>query len=250
MTNEELAARIQAGEIGRSGELWAQVERFIFQQAAKLYYARHECCDAAGATLDDLIQAGFLALMDAVKAFDPGRGYKLLAWIKYPLKNRWRELLGLRGQRRDPLNHAGSLDRPLSDDDPDSTVIDTIPSQEAQERLEEAEDTVWREQVRGTLDHCMTRIDPRQAEVIRGRYYQGDTLSVIGSRMGASIGWVQQLERKGMRRLRGFQELQGLRDNVISRHGYNSGLSAFRSRQASSVELTVEQLDELSERGG
>ena len=61
MSNEELAAAIRAGERGRIMELWGQVRRFALQQARRWVYLGR-----GGVTLEDLEQAAFLALLDAL----------------------------------------------------------------------------------------------------------------------------------------------------------------------------------------
>ena len=71
MTNEELTAEIKAGRTGY-GELWEQVQAFVRQQAARYMYQNAGLCTGAGVEFDDLLQAGFLALHDAVKGFEPG----------------------------------------------------------------------------------------------------------------------------------------------------------------------------------
>ena len=73
MTNEELAVEVQAGRAGYGG-LWEQVRRFIGRQAFRWLTLYSGLCAGAGVELDDLMQCGFLALQDAVKAFDPARG--------------------------------------------------------------------------------------------------------------------------------------------------------------------------------
>ena len=69
MTNEELVALIQAGDRDRMGELWQNVERFVWQQA----YRRTQQ-GAEGDTVEDLYQSGYLALVDAANTYDPCKG--------------------------------------------------------------------------------------------------------------------------------------------------------------------------------
>lgn len=69
MTNEELSVEIKAGRAGY-GELWEQVQAFVRQQAARYMHRNAGLCAGAGVEFDDLLQAGFLALHDAVKGFD------------------------------------------------------------------------------------------------------------------------------------------------------------------------------------
>lgn len=59
MTNEELAAAIQAGENNLLSELWEQVERFVSQQAGKRARVLN---GYGGVTEEDLYQCGILPL--------------------------------------------------------------------------------------------------------------------------------------------------------------------------------------------
>lgn len=136
MTNEELAAAVQAGRAGY-GELWEQVSRFVRQQAHKYYTLHAGTCLHAGVEPDDLIQCGFLALRDAVQAFEPERGYTLLAYMKYPLQNRFREACGIRTSKRDPLLSCASLDAPAGEEGV-TTLGDLQPSQSAAQAMENA----------------------------------------------------------------------------------------------------------------
>ena len=74
MTNEEWAIEIQAGWEDYT-ELWEQVNKFIRQQAHRYFTLHAGTCAHAGVELDDLTQCGFMALQDAVRAFDPEAGY-------------------------------------------------------------------------------------------------------------------------------------------------------------------------------
>lgn len=65
MTNEELAELIQAGERDKIQELWEQVRRFAYQQANR--WARIE---RGGATVADLEQSSFVALLDALEGWN------------------------------------------------------------------------------------------------------------------------------------------------------------------------------------
>ena len=69
MTNEELVMLIQSGERDRLIELWQQIRRMALKEAVRWAAYRSN-----GVELDDLEQAGFIALMRAVDGFDPAAG--------------------------------------------------------------------------------------------------------------------------------------------------------------------------------
>lgn len=66
MTNEECVAAYQAGDISGLEEVFRNVEGLIRHQAKKL------CRDVS--LLEDLLQEGRAAVMEAAEKFDPGRG--------------------------------------------------------------------------------------------------------------------------------------------------------------------------------
>ena len=70
-SNEELALRIQGGDKNAAELLLSQNEGYITELALK----HSEWCE-----LEDLKQEGAMALLEAVKRFDPARGTKLLTY--------------------------------------------------------------------------------------------------------------------------------------------------------------------------
>ena len=81
MTNEQLAARIRAGEdVGENmAQLYDQVKDFIRSVAWK-YKGLGE--------LEDLEQEGFLALYDAIDHYEADQGVKFLSYAEYWLRQR------------------------------------------------------------------------------------------------------------------------------------------------------------------
>lgn len=69
MSNEELVALIQAGDRDRIVELWHQVQRMVYKQATRW-------AGLGGTTIEDMTQAGFIAVLRAVDSYDPSRGTK------------------------------------------------------------------------------------------------------------------------------------------------------------------------------
>ncbi len=83
MTNEQLAARIQAGEDTAENmlQLWQQNKGFIAKLAMK-----YQGC----AELDDLKQEGYIGLYEAVRQYDPEKGASFIGyagfWIRQAMK--------------------------------------------------------------------------------------------------------------------------------------------------------------------
>lgn len=128
MTNEELAVLIQGGEEERTAELWKQVERFVRQRARS--YATNLIERAADA--DDLTQAGYFAMLEAVKYYSPNKGGKFLTVLKNPLKKAFYEVAGVRSSKRDAAIYAISLDAPATNDEDATPLSDLVADEEAQ----------------------------------------------------------------------------------------------------------------------
>lgn len=90
MTNEQLVARIQAGEdvADNMQRLYEQVKDFIHAIAWK-YRDSGE--------LEDLEQEGYLALYPAIDGFDPAAGCKFLTYAEYWIRQRMQRYLRQNG---------------------------------------------------------------------------------------------------------------------------------------------------------
>lgn len=71
MTNEELVAVIQSGEVDMMEQLWQQCYGFIRQQAIRWARAWESRADF---DVDDLINSAYFALCKACSAFQPEKG--------------------------------------------------------------------------------------------------------------------------------------------------------------------------------
>lgn len=83
MTNEQLAARIRAGEdeAGNMLRLWQQTEGFIAKLAMKYQ---------GFAELEDLKQEGYIGLCEAVRQYDPDRGVPFLNYAAFWIRQAMR----------------------------------------------------------------------------------------------------------------------------------------------------------------
>ena len=109
-TNEELAVQAQAGDKGAILQLWNQTRGIIFMILARYYNRNPDRFTRCGVTMDDLEQEGFFAVLEAVEAFNPAKGWKFTTWLNYPLQNHVNAILGTRnGQAKHiPLNECSS----------------------------------------------------------------------------------------------------------------------------------------------
>lgn len=170
MTTSEIAAAVQSGHMDVLA-LWAAVNRFTYGQAKRWKQVLGARC---GATLEDFMQDGFLALLDALEGWEPDAG-EFITWYALRLKGAFTEATGQRTQRekRDPLHDYLSLDVPLSDDMETVTLGDAIPDPAAEAAIE----SVAERDRLGRLHHVLTvalqGLPENQRAALVGEYWYG-----------------------------------------------------------------------------
>lgn len=191
MTNEELARQIQQGERGLILSLWEQVRRFALQQARRWAYLGR-----GGVTMEDLEQAAFLALLDALEGWKSAEG-QFLTWYGLRLKSVFAEATGQRTQRdrKDPLDRALSLEAPVGDEDDTLTLADVIPDPQAEAAMERI--GVW-----DALYTAVEGLPAPQREELRRRYWLGQSTAEISAATGSTEQEVRKLEAAALRTLR------------------------------------------------
>lgn len=229
MTNEQLTLAIQSGE-DRYPELWEGVQRFVIKQA--FTYSRY--FPETVIEMDDLIQAGYLALVDAVEAFNPKAGTKLLTLLGFYLRKVWREMYGLRG-RQEVLDDALSLDEPINEEG-ETTRLDLLPDERAELAFENAEADVFRSQLRAVLDRALDAAP--HGDIMRRRYFNRERLKDIAASLGVSTSCVNQYESACRRYLRNSRFTKELRSFDFY-HG--TGLQAWKQTGESIQEKYILQ---------
>lgn len=242
MTNEQLVARIRAGEdvSGNMLQLWQQVRSFIHVLAIRYQGI---------ADMEDLEQEGYLALYPAIDGYDPDKGVLFLTYAeyhisqamrRYVLMNRGNLHLSFRAHGlvvkykqfcnafllqhgQEPSDRDAAQQMGLSVDQireirqnmvldsmgsldaalPDSEDITVGDTVPSGENLEgDAADRLDLELLRAVLWPMVDNLPDRQPVVIRMKYQQGMTLKEIGEVYGVTIETIRQSERRGMQALR------------------------------------------------
>lgn len=232
MTNEALVTLIQQGRSDLVPVLWFQVERFIAQRAKHWTLANRSRVE-----FDDLYQAGFLAVMEAVRTFDRKRGVKFVTWLGYPLHKAFQDVLGIRTerQRRDPLRNAVSLDAPVQEDE--ISLRDMV--QDPRDDISDAEHRIFLEQLRTALQQALHTLPKEQREILLLRFRDGMTRVQIAEAVGEKLSTVLAQESKGLQHLgRGKNAVQ-LRKFVDDRTPF------YQARGIHSIEQLVLRREKL-----
>lgn len=75
------------------------------------------------AQADDLIQAGFLAVLDVAVKYEPGEGKNFLQALSFSLRKAFAAEEGARSTRRDALQYADSTETAVYKDDPEGPTV-------------------------------------------------------------------------------------------------------------------------------
>lgn len=247
MTNEELAALIQAGERDRLPELWNQVERFVARQANRLLVALDSMGLSHGLEFDDLYNSGYIALVASTDSFDPDAGCSFIGRFALALKTAFAEAGGYRShkQARDPLRRAGSLDAPVkaSNSEEGSLLGDFIPDPAAVQAFQDVEERLYQEQLHAALERALETLEADEEAFIRARYYQNRTLEEIGPK-------ARTLESHALVKLRRSQVRRELEQFVEQRTPYylRVGVQTFQNTGESAVERIFFKREQMREK--
>lgn len=246
MTNEELAVKIQAGHTEYYGELWENVKDLIAYLSNRAFAVNYDKCISFGVTVEDIIQSGFIALTEAVQAFEPRSGYKLSAYITYPLQNQVNILLCRRTSYQDGIAHSISINTPVSGEADDLTIGDTLHDSASENAFKAVEDEMFNRQLKEVLLREIKGLTELEQRIIIDRFYNGLKFADICAKENVTEWKAKGLCEKALRSLGNGQhrkKLQPFADELLGRGLRGVGFGSFERLQASSVELTVEWLE-------
>lgn len=186
MTNEELVARIQNGEGDKLQELWEAARRFVLKQAL----GRVERLEGRrGVDVDDLMQAGFIALMDAANNFDASAGVAFLTWYGFKLKTAFQEAAGCRTKRQmmELIDQAVSLETPLTDEEDAALLGDTIPDPEAERAFDAVAEGDRARHLHNALESALATLPPEEADALRAKFFKGEPANTKACQRGMRL---------------------------------------------------------------
>jgi RNA polymerase sigma-B factor len=156
--------------------------------------------------LDDLIQVGYVGLMQAIDRFDPGRGTPFLAFAVPTILGEMRRYLRdgaptVRVPRHLGADGGGRGDVVVSLDDEkagrgsDLSLRDTLGADDAE---------MTRSEDRATIVQILRSLSPRERIVLYLRFYEGLPQSEVARRMGVSQMHVSRLEHRALEKVKRF----------------------------------------------
>ena len=242
MDNEQLVARIQAGdnEAENMLQLWQQNKGFIAMMARRY---------SAGAEMEDLEQEGYIAMCEAVHHYDSDRGASFISYAAFWIKRRMRicadnsrtvrlssnagdevrqyqkimreyrqeygcdpsdwELCGflyVSREKLDQIRKTAQMGNVRSLDEPVQGMNGDIGLGDTvasgEDAVEDAIREIDKEQMKRELWLAVDQLPGDLPAAVRLRYENGLTLEKTGQTLGVNRERVRQLESKAMRILR------------------------------------------------
>lgn len=234
-SNEELALLAQQGDKAALSALWEQNQGLL----TKLFARYFPLCPKYRCEPEDLLQCGYFVIMRAARNYAPERGLKFTSYLHHHVQTATQETFCTRTSKKRPVEVSGHT--PAGEDGDE--LLNLIVDPDAENQLEQAEERVWQEQLRKTLDAAIDKLPAAAGEVIRCYYWEGETHAAIARRRGCSPGRVNELAQQGRRRLAGFSSVRAWREDIIGRATRRVGLGVFRDSGQSAVEWAVERLE-------
>ena len=182
----------QQGDGSALLELWGSVRGYCRRHAQRW--------SGRGADREDLTQATFLALYEAVRRFDPARG-TFIAVFAFALRGAFRTAVyGGRSKRQqlDPIHAALSLDAPLGDDEDGGELADFIEDEKAAAAFEQVENKGVAEAVRNALE-ALTEAERRVLYLL---YWDNLTQAEAAQELDMTEKSLKCIEASALRHLR------------------------------------------------
>lgn len=204
MSNEELVTAIKAGAPERMSELWEQVVGLVKWKALHVITALDLRGNPCGVELEDLIQSGYIALVEAVDYYNQESNVAFSTYLVKRLKSVFAEATGYRTKTgmNEPLNNSFSLDKTVDDESDGTPFGYFVPDPKATATMLSIEEKLWQEQLHEAMEAALAALPKQSAEVLRLRHYQGMTLAEVGEIRGTSAERIRKMENKAIRQLR------------------------------------------------
>lgn len=249
MTNEALATAIQDGQTDLMETLWEQNKRLVCGMAIAWKRAFQSRSDFEA---EDLMQQGWLALVDAVRLFQPDKeGAAFLPLFRLCLKHQFKMLIGIGTSKRDASFFASiSLNSPVDASETDGcTLLELLPDPASDAPFKALEDDSARARMREAMnaaaDDALTK---RQLKIYHA-LLMDLSCSDIAKADGLSRKRIWRQKEQILDALRGdsrilqlwldLTERQETVEDIIDRHISQVGAGVFHESGVSPVERAV-----------
>lgn len=209
----------------------------LIQKTANRYRSALERTGAVD--MDDLLQAGRIAIAEAQKHFDPDSDASFKTYAYDWIRSKIRRTLGFNAAGELPPTPV-SLDTPANADQPDGeSLMDTIPDPAGEDPADRIADADEQEEIRRDVHAAVDRLPSEKSRaVINGLYFDGSRVPELAQRLECSESYIGQLKQTALRKLQQDQYLRRYKPD------YKVGVMSFRNTHTSSVERTILWLEQ------
>ena len=201
ISNEQLAIEIKAGNSDLLITLWEQVKPFICKQARHWVFSFN---GLHGIEHDDLINAGYFAMLQAVKAFDPNRNeVSFIGLLSFYLRKHFSSVYGMQSAagKNDAIHMSVSLDTPVVEDE-DTPLSELIPDKNSHIPFEQIVQLDYIAYLHKALDTILDTLPAKYKEIIMLRYYENQDIPTVAATIGMTEKEARAAEKKAMRLIR------------------------------------------------
>ena len=229
---QDIVNGVRRGDPQAMDELYTENKGLLYRLSRR--YTR-ACERDRAVDEEDLIQAGYIGLLAAARAWEPDRGGWPTIAVLY-VKNAMRGALGIHDKRDRAEHGALSLDKPLADDE-DSSLLNTLKDNSLPDTGEAVALDDLRRKVRAEVRNLNSR---HAAGVIYAHDIDGRSYRKISEETGITKNEIRQIRNKGFDELRKSPTILTL-INLEDRTRYyaHKGYRAFSSSWSSVVEDAV-----------
>ena len=196
ISNEQLAIEIKAGNSDLLITLWEQVKPFICKQARRWISSFN---GLHGIEHDDLINAGYFAMLQTIENFDDKRHeVSFIGLLSFYLKKQFSSVYGMQSAagKNDAIHISVSLDTPVVDDD-DTPLSELIPDKNSHMPFEQIVQRDYNTYLHGKLNTILDTLPAKYKEIIMLRYYENQDIPTVAATIGMTEKEARAAEKKG-----------------------------------------------------
>lgn len=183
---------------------------------------------------DDLIQAGYMGLVEAERTYDGSKGKSWVGWAAWHVKNAMATAVGIKGTRERAHLHTISLDAPLGDEDDDAPLMDKL----VDESIPDASSGLIEAERAAAVREAVSRLEGKKRDVVELHDLEGQSLAQIGRSWDLNRERVRQLREKALRDLRRDWRLRRQLDEETPFYRH-VGVNTFKTTWTSATEATA-----------
>ncbi len=206
LSNEELAARIKNGDTSLIPLLWGGCRSTVTLLAAR---NRGVTENRACIDWDDLIQCGYFAMLEAIKSYDPEKGYKFVTYMTYKYKNEIYALIGAKKMHNGYIfpPFVDSLNVTVENDSHETELIDMLENDSG----ENIERDYEKKELQQIVRAAVAELPERERYVIQERYFnEREKVQIADGKRYKDGNDVTRTEDRALRMLRRDKALQAL----------------------------------------